>query len=374
MSRTIPIKTIRWVGGVKGFLEIIDQRRLPGEFKTIRCTNVKQLYDAIKTLAVRGAPAIGVAGGYGAVLSLKEVSSKTSAKRALLKLKRDCEYLASCRPTAVNLRWALGRMEKYANNFVKSNPSAKLSQLRKVVLAEANKIFKEDIEMCLAIGRNGAKFVKTGFSILTHCNAGALATAGQGTALSVLYEAKKRGKQFKIYVDESRPLLQGSRLTAWELKQAGIDTTVICDNTAGALMNQGKIDMVIVGADRIAANGDTANKIGTYSLSVLAKAHGIPFYVAAPSSTFDLKIKLGKDIPIEQRNPDEVRFLQYGLTGRKNTARMAVPRITPDGVKIYNPAFDVMPAKNITAIITERGFIEKPNVHKIEKHFANKKN
>ena len=365
------LQALKWIGGIDGFLEIIDQRRLPGEFKILRCTNVKQLYDAIKTLAVRGAPAIGVAAGYGAILSLKKVSSKTSPKqarlaedgesrRALAILKRDCEYLASSRPTAVNLRWALERIEKCAQDFVKSNPSAKTQQLRKIVLMEANAIFDEDVEMCLKIGRNGAKFVKNGFLILTHCNAGFLATAGQGTALSVLYEAKKQGKRFKVYADESRPLLQGARLTAWELKQAGIDTTVICDNMAGALMSQGKIDMVIVGADRIAANGDAANKIGTYSLSVLAKTHRVPFYIAAPSSTFDLKTKTGNRIPIEQRPAEEVRF----CGGKK---------VTPDGVKIYNPAFDVTPAKNITAIITERGVIEKPNGRKITAHLTKEK-
>jgi methylthioribose-1-phosphate isomerase len=359
-------------------------------------TNVQQLYDAIKTLAVRGAPAIGVAGGYGAVLALQKniyrrargdrrekikiSSAKASLEKALATLKRDCEYLASSRPTAVNLRWAIERVIDRAEQFIYEHPRATLSKLQKAVLAEANAIFDEDIRMCLKIGKNGAKFVKRGFTILTHCNAGALATAGQGTALSVLYEAKKQGKRFKVYADESRPLLQGSRLTAWELKQAGIDVTVICDDMAGVLMSERsecKIDMVIVGADRIAANGDTANKIGTYSLSVLAKAHGIPFYIAAPSSTFDLKTKSGKDIPIEQRPADEVHFLCHGLPARGNTAspqdalrRMAVLRITPNGVKVYNPAFDVTPAKNITAIITERGVIEKPNVRKIAKHFA----
>jgi methylthioribose-1-phosphate isomerase len=368
------VRTLKWVGGIEGFLEIIDQRKLPGEYKTIRCTNVQQLYDAIKTLAVRGAPAIGVAAGFGAVLALKKVPAKASLKQALVILKRDCEYLASSRPTAVNLRWAIERIEKCVDDFVKRKPSAGLTQLRKIVLAEADAIFDEDVQMCRKIGRNGVRFVtrasspwkhgqdgRATFSILTHCNAGALATAGQGTALSVLYEAKKRGKRFKVYVDETRPLLQGSRLTAWELKQAGIDVTVICDNMAGALMSQHKIDMVITGADRIAGNGDAANKIGTYSLSVLAKAHGVPFYIAAPSSTFDLKTKSGKDIPIEQRPVDEVRFLWHGLPARGSTARMAVPQIAPDGVKIYNPAFDVTPAGNITAIITERGVIERPN-------------
>jgi methylthioribose-1-phosphate isomerase len=344
-------KTLSWIGGVDGFLEIIDQRRLPAEYKIIRCVTIKQLYAAIKSLAVRGAPAIGVAGAYGGVISLKNVPAKTLIKQALRILKRDCEYLESSRPTAVNLRWALDRIVNYAER----SSVGKLNELRKAVLAEAKAIYDEDVRMCLKIGRNGERFVKNGFSVVTHCNAGFLATAGQGTALSVLYEAKKQGKHFKVYADESRPLLQGARLTAWELKRAGIDVTVICDNMAGALMSQGKIDMVIVGADRIAANGDTANKIGTYSLSVLAKAHKIPFYIAAPSSTFDLKTKTGKAIPIEQRPADEVKVI-----GKK--------QLTPDGIKIYNPAFDVTPAENITAIITERGVIEKPNERKIKKH------
>jgi methylthioribose-1-phosphate isomerase len=353
----VAIRTLKWIGGIDGCLEIIDQTRLPAEYKIIRCTGTKQLYDAIKTLAVRGAPAIGVASAYGAVLALKKMPDKTSPKKALEILKRDCEYLASSRPTAVNLRWAIERVVNRAEDFAKNHPSAKLSQLRNIVSAEAKAIFEEDVQMCLKIGRNGAKLVKNGFSILTHCNAGALATAGQGTALSVLYEAKKQGKRFKVFADESRPLLQGSRLTAWELIQAGIDVTVICDDMAGALMSKGKIDMVIVGADRIAANGDAANKIGTYSLSVLAKAHRVPFYIAAPSSTFDLKTKTGDRIPIEQRPADEVRFVGNN-------------KLTPEGVKIYNPAFDVTPAKNITAIITEWGVIEKPNARKINAHLA----
>ncbi len=347
-------ETLKWIGGVDGHLKIIDQRILPGEYKTLRCSNVKQLYDAIKTLAVRGAPAIGVAGAYGTVLSLQNVSAKASTKQSLAVLKRDCEYLASSRPTAVNLRWAIERTLKCAEK----NASESFGELRKAVLKEANAICREDIEMCRRIGVNGAKYIKNGVGILTHCNAGALATAGQGTALSVLYEAKKRGKKFRVFVDETRPLLQGSRLTAWELKRAKIDTTVICDNMAAALMRVSKINLVITGADRIAANGDAANKTGTYGLSVLAKAHGIPFYIAAPSSTFDLKTKTGKDIPIEQRSANEIRFYND-------------KQIAPNGVDIYNPAFDVTPADNITAIITERGVIEKPNKRKIEAHFAN---
>ena len=348
------VKTLKWAGGIEGCLEIIDQRKLPVEYKIIRCSNIKQLYDAIKTLAVRGAPAIGVAGAYGAVLSLQGVSAKVLPKQILTVLKRDCEYLASSRPTAVNLRWAIERIVKCAGKSAEET----LLGLRKVVLKEANDICLEDIEMCRKIGANGARFIKSGAGILTHCNAGALATAGQGTAVSVLYEAKKRGKKFRVFVDETRPLLQGSRLTVWELKRAKIDTTVICDNMAAALMRAGKIDMVITGADRIAANGDAANKTGTYGLSVLAKAHNIPFYIAAPSSTFDLKTKTGKDIPIEQRSADEIRFC-----GDKQVA--------PNGVDIYNPAFDVTPAENITAIITERGVIKAPNASRIAKHLKN---
>ncbi|MGD0572036.1 MAG: S-methyl-5-thioribose-1-phosphate isomerase [Sedimentisphaerales bacterium] len=351
------IKTLKWAGGIDGHLEIIDQRKLPGEYKIIRCSNVKQLYDAIKTLAVRGAPAIGVAGAYGAVLSLQGVSAKASPKQVLAVLKRDCGYLASSRPTAVNLRWAIERILKRVSGYQGIRKSGTILGLRKAVLKEANEICREDIEMCRKIGANGARYIKSGAGILTHCNAGALATAGQGTALSVLYEAKKRGKKFRVFVDETRPLLQGSRLTAWELKRAKINTTVICDNMAAALMRSGRINLVITGADRIAANGDAANKTGTYGLSVLAKAHHIPFYIAAPSSTFDLKTKTGKDIPIEQRSADEIRFC-----GNKQVA--------PDGVDIYNPAFDVTPAENITAIITERGVIERPNKSKIKKHFA----
>ena len=231
----------------------------------------------------------------------------------------------------------------------------KFHDLCDIVFAEANAIYQEDIDMCRRIGENGEKIINDGDGILTHCNAGALATAGQGTALSIIFEAHKKGKKFKVYVDETRPLLQGARLTAWELKQAGIDVTVIFDNMAGWLMKQGKINAVITGADRIAANGDAANKIGTYSLSVLAKEHGIPFYIAAPSSTFDLTIKNGSEIPIEQRPAVEVTKFQD-------------IQIAPDGVEVFNPAFDVTEAKNITAIITEKGIIEKPDTGKIFKH------
>ena len=348
-------ETLKWVGGVDGYLEVIDQRKLPDEFVKVQCREVGALYEAIVTLTVRGAPAIGVAGAYGLVLALQKLGAADDLEKALSTINQSCEYLASARPTGVNLSWALKRVRNKAEDFVGGSAQAKLEALRDVVLAEANAIRAEDEDMCRRIGENGKRFIKKGGAVLTHCNAGALATAGQGTALSVLFEAHKRGREFAAYVDETRPLLQGARLTAWELQQAGIETTVICDNMAGWLMKEGKIDAVITGADRIAANGDAANKIGTYSLSILAREHNVPFYIAAPSSTFDLNIKSGDEIPIEQRADDEVRFF-----GDK--------RIAPDGVGVWNPAFDVTQAKDITAIITERGVIEGPTAGKIAEH------
>jgi len=348
-------QSLKWVGSVDGFLELIDQRRLPAEFVRLQCRDIEAVCEAIKTLAVRGAPAIGVAGAYGLVLGMQKLSEDDDLERGLVCLREFCEYLASSRPTGVNLFWALDRVRRRAEEFAAGEQEARLSRLREIVLDEANTIYAEDVDMCRRIGRNGEKFIEDGSGILTHCNAGALATAGQGTALSVIFEAHKRGKKFRVYADETRPLLQGARLTAWELQQANIDVVLVCDNMAGWLMKQGKIDAVITGADRIAANGDVANKIGTYSLSVLAREHGIPFYIAAPSSTFDLGIKSGDEIPIEQRAADEVAFF-----GDK--------RIAPDGVDIYNPSFDVTEARDITVIITERGVIEKPNARKIAEH------
>jgi len=379
---------LKWVGDIDGFLELVDQRKLPGELVKMQCRDVEQLCKAIKILTIRGAPAIGVAGGYGLVLAMQKLPStllgagdtsafaeaaadkRCSASRkascgdrcsveildALECLKKAAEYLASSRPTGVNLFWALDRVKKKAEDFAASKPKAGLRQLQKVVLDEANAICAEDVDMCRRIGENGQKFIKNGGGILTHCNAGALATAGQGTALSVMFEAHKRGKKFRVYVDETRPLLQGARLTTWELKQAGIDVTLICDHTAGWLMKQGKISVVITGADRIAANGDAANKIGTYGISILAREHGVPFYIAAPTSTFDLGIKSGAEIPIEERPADEVAFL-------------GGERVAADGVDIYNPAFDITEACDISAIITEKGVIEEPTPAKIAEHF-----
>jgi methylthioribose-1-phosphate isomerase len=340
------IEAVKWIGGIDGALELIDQRRLPNKLVKMKIRTIEQLYQAIKTLAVRGAPAIGVAAAYGPLLALQTLSGRARVQEALDKVAEAGSYLASTRPTAVNLFAALGRIRRRAREAV-AKPPVTVQQIREAILDEANAIYREDIEMCRQIGVNGEKLIPDSSGILTHCNAGALATAGQGTALSVLYEAHGKGKRFEVYADETRPLLQGSRLTAWELQQAGIKVTVICDNMAGDLMKQGKIQAVIVGADRVAANGDTANKIGTYSLSVLAKYHGIPFYIAAPSSTFDLQLDSGDEIPIEQRNASEVTWC-------------GDVHVAPDDVGVCNPAFDVTPAENITAIITEKGVLKKP--------------
>ncbi|MCU0913430.1 MAG: S-methyl-5-thioribose-1-phosphate isomerase [Planctomycetes bacterium] len=345
------IEAVKWIGGTDGVLELIDQRRLPAEFVRLKIRSVEQLHEAIRTLTVRGAPAIGVAAAYGPILALQWLTGRPSAAEALNEVLKACDYLASSRPTAVNLFWALDRIRAKAREAAE-DPQTTARGLQAALLTEANTIHEEDVVMCRRIGENGTRLIRDGFSVLTHCNAGALATAGQGTALSVLFEAHQRGRQFEVFADETRPLLQGSRLTAWELQQAGIKVTVICDNMAGFLMKQGKIQAVITGADRIAVNGDAANKIGTYSLSILAKHHGIPFYIAAPSSTFDLSLESGAAIPIEQRNPEEVIWCAQVQTA-------------PSGVHVYNPAFDVTEAKDITAIITEKGVIESPNRERI---------
>jgi methylthioribose-1-phosphate isomerase len=349
------VQAVKWIGDIDGYLELVDQRKLPIEFVTLQCRDIEVLFDAIKTLAVRGAPAIGVSAAYGLVLALQKPND--NIEKAIESLAKARDYLASSRPTAVNLFWALDRMQKKAVEFVAEEPEATVQAFREAMLAEAIAIHQEDMEMCRRIGQNGQKFIEEGSGILTHCNAGALATGGQGTALSLMFEAQENGKKFRVYADETRPLLQGARLTAWELMQAGIDVTVICDNMAGWLMKQGKINAVITGADRIAANGDTANKIGTYSLSILAREHSVPFYIAAPSSTFDLRIKSGVEIPIEQRDAEEV------ISFRNAQA-------APTGVGVYNPAFDVTEARDIAAIITERGVIQRPNSERVSRHLA----
>lgn len=316
-------RTVEWIGDLPGHLRLIDQTLLPTQLEYRDCKTVEEVWEAIRVLRVRGAPAIGVAAAYGVVLGMQTGRSK---------LREVTDYLRTSRPTAVNLFWALERMERRGGAV----PD---------LLAEARAIHGEDAAMCRAIGKVGASLVESGQGILTHCNAGGLATAEYGTALAVLYSAAEAGKRFRVFADETRPLLQGARLTAWELQQAGIDVTLICDNMAAQVMREGKVQLVIVGADRIAKNGDTANKIGTYGVALLAKAHGIPFYVAAPSTTFDLRIANGSEIPIEQRDPREIT---EGL-GKL---------IAPPGVQVYNPAFDVTPAELISGIITERGLIQ----------------
>ena len=335
----MPVETINWKNGK---IKFIDQTKLPKHLKFVYCDDLTRLWKAIKRLEIRGAPAIGIAGALGAALGANKSKAKDFA-RFFRDLKHVTRYLASSRPTAVNLFWALERME----NVARHNRSMTVVKIKQMILDEALKVITEDKKSCRAMGRYGASLIKKGDTILTHCNAGGLATADYGTALGVLFEAKKQGKNIKVYADETRPLLQGARLTAWELIHEGIDTTLICDNMAASLMAKGKIDKIFVGADRIASNGDTANKIGTYNLAVLARHHRVPFYVVAPLSTFDLKLKSGGQIPIEERDANEVRTI-FGRV------------VAPKNVKVYNPAFDVTPGGYITAIINEYGIFRRP--------------
>jgi methylthioribose-1-phosphate isomerase len=340
------IKTIIWKNNKVVF---IDQRVLPAAEKYVTCASYKQVIAAIKNLTVRGAPAIGVAAGFAAALGALGLRELTPDKFRQ-KFFAICDEINQARPTARNLAWALERMKKRFE-IIQDLPPRKITT---ELIDEAKCIYREDIEINRKLGKNGARLIAHHDNILTHCNAGALATAGYGTALGVIRAAKGQGKKLHVYVDETRPVLQGARLTAWELKKEKIPFTLITDNMSGFLMRQGKIDKIIVGADRISANGDTANKIGTYSLAVLAKEHGIPFYVAAPLSTIDVDIKSGQKIPIEERSALEVTHVQ----GRS---------IAPKGTKVYNPAFDVTPAKLITAIITERGILKKPYIAAIRR-------
>jgi methylthioribose-1-phosphate isomerase len=333
------IQTLEWTSqGVR----FIDQTKLPTEEVYVNCTTHQQVADVIRNMVVRGAPAIGVAAGLGIALGVKNSTAENGAD-----LKRDfdqiCEIIRQTRPTAVNLFWAIKRMqEKFETLRVRP-----IAQIKEALVEEARRMHAEDIAANQAMGRHGATLMPASGGVLTHCNAGALATAGYGTALGVIRAAVESGKKIHVYADETRPFLQGSRLTAWELMKDGIPTTVISDNMAGAMMKQGKIGAIVVGADRIAANGDVANKIGTYTVAVLAKEHAIPFYVAAPISSIDLDTPDGSGIPIEQRNAREVTHI-------------AGKQMVPDGVEIENPAFDVTPAKYVTAIITERGIARAP--------------
>lgn len=333
------IQTLEWTDrGVR----FIDQTKLPTEESYVICGDYRQVADAIRTMIVRGAPAIGVAAGMGIALGVRDSNAETADH-----LKRDldhiCEVIGQTRPTAVNLFWAIRRMkEKFESLRTRSLP-----EIKRQFVEEAKRMHAEDIAANQAMGRHGATLMPASGGVLTHCNAGALATAGYGTALGVIRAAVEQGKKIHVYADETRPFLQGARLTAWELVKDGIPTTVISDNMAGSMMRQGKIAAIVVGADRIAANGDVANKIGTYTVAVLAKENGIPFYVAAPLSTVDMNCPDGSRIPIEERNAREV-------------SHIAGKQMVPDGALIENPAFDVTPAKYVSAIVTERGIARAP--------------
>ncbi len=341
------IRTIEWKNNA---VRIIDQTKLPNKFVHLDIRDLKTLWQAIKELKVRGAPALGAAAGLGLYLGIKDSKAK-NFKQFFSQLEIAAKYIGSSRPTARNLFWGLERMKAAAL----ANKNKSINEIKDILFKEADKIIEEDRISCRKIGFFGAKLFKKNETILTVCNAGILATIDYGTALGVIYKAKEEGKNPRVYSCETRPLLQGARLTAWELSKMGVDVTLICDNMAATLMAEGKIDRVIAGADRIAANGDAANKIGTYNLAVLCNYHKIPFYIAAPESTFDLKIKTGRDIKIEERSGKEITELFYKVA------------FTQKGVKTYNPAFDVTPNNLITAIISDKGVIKAPYRFNIKK-------
>ena len=342
------IETIRWVGETAGHLELIDQTLLPTEFVTVECRDVETAWEAIKMLRVRGAPAIGIAAAYGVTLGMQSVANGDEAS-FFRRFEEVTEYLAGSRPTAVNLFWALDRLKAKATSL---REKASPQEIAEALLEEARTIHEEDRQICRDIGRHGAELIADGQGVLTHCNAGGLATADYGTALAVFFSAFESGKKIYVYADETRPLLQGARLTTWELQQRGIPVTLICDSMAAQVMREGKVQAVVTGADRIAANGDAANKIGTYSVALAAAAHKIPFYVAAPVSTFDLSLPCGDGIPIEERDPTEIT---HGF-GRQTA---------PDGIDVYNPAFDVTPAELIAGLICEKGVIQPVTTERI---------
>lgn len=337
----MPVSTIEWKNGL---IRLIDQTRLPENLVIMEIRSVEDLAEAICSLRVRGAPAIGIAGAMGVALAANNFSGNDFDSFAE-EIRKTVDYLASTRPTAVNLFWALDRMKK----VLEERRGDSIPNMKKFLEAEAVAIWEEDKQICRQIGKNGAALLPDNAKVLTHCNAGGLCSADYGTALGVIYAAVEMGKTISVFADETRPLLQGARLTAWELKASGIDVQVICDSAAGFLMQQGKVHCVLVGADRIASNGDTANKIGTYSLAVLAEKHNIPFYVAAPVSTFDFTLASGREIPIEERAHEEI-------------SRGFGKQVVPEGVGVYNPAFDRTPGSLIRAIITEKGVFYQPYV------------
>ncbi len=334
-------------------IEIIDQTLLPGKIEIIRLHTAKEIWDAIYLLQVRGAPAIGVSAGFGLYLLMKH-SKASSYEEFMAELKEKSDYLNSSRPTAVNLSWALKRMESHVTDFYEKNSLAAeafddaRAKLINEMKNESERIKAEDVDVCRRIGENGLTLIKDGYGLLTHCNAGQLATCKYGTATAPMYLAHEKGMKIKVYCDETRPLLQGARLTAFELHSAGIDTTLLCDNMSASLMKSGAINAIFVGCDRVAANGDAANKIGTSVVATVAKRYNIPFYVCAPTSTIDINTATGADINIEQRKPEEVTEMWYK------------ERMAPEGVKVYNPAFDVTDADLITGIVTEYGVLHAP--------------
>ena len=338
----------------KKALVIIDQTLLPNETKIIELTEAKQIWDAIYLLQVRGAPAIGVAAAFGIYILADKISDAVSFDEFYVEFTKQKEYLNSSRPTAVNLSWALNRMD----DLVKANSDKTVHEIKNLLKEESIKIKAEDTAMCKAIGEYGLSLVKPGDGLLTHCNAGQLATSKYGTATAPMYLGHEKGYNFKVYCDETRPLLQGARLTAYELSSAGLDVTLQCDNMVSALMKEGKINAVFVGCDRVSANGDAANKIGTSGVAIIAKHYGVPFYVCAPSSTIDMNIKTGDDIVIEQRKSEEVTSMWYEKP------------MAPEGIKVYNPAFDVTDNSLITAIVTEKGIVRAPYDQGFKKLFS----
>ncbi|MCE5194531.1 MAG: S-methyl-5-thioribose-1-phosphate isomerase [Nitrospiraceae bacterium] len=345
------VKAIEWRDGK---VILLDQSRLPIEVKFIECNNYQLIVEAIKKLWIRGAPAIGIAAAMGIALGAQDLTAK-KFKEFFEGINKICDFLLLTRPTAVNIKWAIERIKK----MLRENKHESVNRLKELLISEALKIHEEDIEVNKAIGRYGAKFIKDGDTILTHCNAGCLATGGYGTATSAIYTAIEQGKKIQVIADETRPVLQGARLTAWEFMQAGVPVTLITDNTAGALIKKGEINLAIVGTDRTVRNGDVANKIGTYTVAVLCKENKIPFYVAAPLSSIDFKMPNGSMIPIEERDTEEVTHI-FGKC-----------QIAPDNIMVRNLAFDVTPAKYITAIVTEKGAFRPKDLRKIAKKNAN---
>jgi methylthioribose-1-phosphate isomerase len=335
------LPTIDWEDGD---VVMIDQRKLPGREVYVRCRTAKEVAKAIRTMVIRGAPAIGVAAAMGVALAVRR-STATGTTQLATEFYRACDLLAATRPTAVNLFWAIERMKRVFATAMRAGQST--DELKATVDAESARVHDEDVANCRALGKHGAEVVPADARVLTHCNAGALATGGYGTALGVIRGAVEAGKRVTVFADETRPFLQGARLTAWELVRDGIETTVITDGMSGSLMRAGRVDLVVVGADRIAANGDVANKIGTYTVAVLARAHGVPFYVAAPVSTIDLSTPDGEGIPVEERDAKEL-------------THMGSTQLAPEGAKVWNPAFDVTPAAYVAGIITEHGICRPP--------------